>query len=61
MVRKGKIKLDIVYKGVLPVQIFPVYPSSPSLRTEEKGRIDGDGDGVGEATDHADRARTRRC
>jgi len=53
--RKGKIKLDIVYQGVLPyVQIRTTspsaYPSSSSLRTEENGRVSGDGDGVGEAT-----------
>ncbi len=40
--RKGKIKLDIVYQGVLPyVQIRTTspsaYPSSSGLRTEENG------------------------
>ena len=53
--RKGKTKLDIVYQGVLPYfQIRTTspsaYPSFSSLRTEENGRVDGDGDGVGEAT-----------
>ncbi len=45
-VRKGKIKLDIVYQGVLPyVQIRTTspsaYPSTSSRRTDDKGRIDG--------------------
>ncbi len=53
--RTGRIKLDIVYQGVLPyVQIRTTspsaYPSTSSLRTEEKGRVDGEEDGVGEAT-----------
>jgi len=55
MMRKGRIKLDIIQKGVLPyVQIRitspSAYPSTSSVRTEEKGRVDGDGYGIGDAT-----------